>query len=57
MNVLRAAGFNSVIAPLDTPKGLLYRVRVGPYGSAVAADAALGQLQHQGYPGARRVID
>lgn len=52
---IKAMGLSSFISPLDSANGTLYRVRVGPFGSREAAQAALGKLNGNGFPDARLV--
>ncbi|CAN5122319.1 SPOR domain-containing protein [soil metagenome] len=40
----RAAGLTSFVQRVDTPGGVRYRVRVGPYADRASADAALGAV-------------
>lgn len=51
----KAAGQGSILAPIDTAKGTLYRVRAGPYASREAAQAAQGALAGKGFPDAKLV--
>ncbi len=48
---LKAAGFSAFVERLDTSKEKLHRVRVGPYVSRDAADAARVQLKSKGHSG------
>jgi len=48
---LKAAGFAAYVERLDTSKEKLHRVRVGPYPSREAADAARVQLKAKGHSG------
>ncbi|MGH8445460.1 MAG: SPOR domain-containing protein [Solimonas sp.] len=52
---LQGLGQASILSPIDTPKGTIYRVRAGPYTSHDAAQAALGKLNSGGYPDAKLV--
>lgn len=52
---VKAAGQSSVLAPIDTAKGTLYRVRAGPYASREAAQAAQDVLAGKGFPDAKLV--
>lgn len=46
---LKAAGQASIIAPAETARGTLYRVRAGPYSSREAATAARAALVAAGF--------
>jgi DedD protein len=46
---LKAAGQASIIAPAETARGTLYRVRAGPYASREAAAAARVALVAAGF--------
>ena len=48
---LKAAGFAAFVEAATTSKGDLHRVRVGPYPSREAADAARAKLKAAGYDG------
>ena len=48
---LKSAGFPVYTEPLTTSQGTMQRVRVGPYSSRDAADAALARLKVAGYSG------
>jgi DedD protein len=47
---LKAAGYDSIISPLDTAKGTLYRVRAGPFASKDAALGAKPKVVALGFP-------
>jgi DedD protein len=42
---LRTDGFKSVVSPVTGKKGLSFRVRIGPYSSRTAAEAAATKVQ------------
>jgi len=46
---LKAAGLSTLMSPVDTPKGTLYRVRVGPFGSEAQAQAARSKATQLGF--------
>lgn len=48
---LRKSGYTAYTEPLRTSKGTLYRVRVGPYPSRDAANAARDKLKREGQNG------
>ena len=48
---LKVAGFPGYTEAFSTPQGMMQRVRVGPYSSRDAADAALANLKAAGYDG------
>jgi DedD protein len=48
---VKAQGQASIIAPMDSAKGTLYRVRAGPYASREAAAAAQQKLAAGGFTG------
>jgi len=48
---LKLAGFPGYTEAFSTPQGAMQRVRVGPYPSRDAADAALAKLKAAGYDG------
>ncbi len=50
---LAAIGQTVVVAPIDAAAGTLYRVRAGPYDSAVRAEAAHAQITGAGLAEAR----
>ena len=50
-NKLKKAGFAAYTEPLETSKGTLWRVRVGPYPSREAAAAGRDKLKGEGYSG------
>ncbi|MEQ1438201.1 SPOR domain-containing protein [Fontimonas sp. SYSU GA230001] len=52
---MRALGQTVVIAPIDTPRGVLYRVRCGPYASQSAGQEAHARIVAAGYPEARLI--
>ena len=57
VKLLNNAGYPADSSLISTSKGPLYRVRVGPYADADAADAALAKIRKQGYPHALRRSD
>ena len=50
-NKLKKAGYAAYTEPLETSKGTLWRVRVGPYPSRDAAVAGRDKLKGEGYSG------
>jgi DedD protein len=48
---LKKAGHPSYIEPYETSRGRVWRVRVGPYPSREAADAARAKLKAEGFNG------
>jgi DedD protein len=50
-NKLKKAGYAAYTEPLETSKGILWRVRVGPYPSREAAVAGRDKLKGEGYSG------
>ena len=48
---LKRAGYAAYTEPLKTPKGTLYRVRVGPFPSKDAAAATRDRLKGEGQNG------
>jgi DedD protein len=48
---LKRAGYTAYTEPLKTSKGTLWRVRVGPYPSREAANAARDKLKSEGQNG------
>ncbi len=52
---LRRMGEKSLIAPIETARGTLYRVRSGPYSSESLAKAAQAQAVRSGYTDAQVV--
>jgi DedD protein len=48
---LKRAGYAAYTEPLKTSKGTLWRVRVGPYSSREAAQAARDKLRNEGQSG------
>ena len=48
---LKTAGFSAYTEPLNTSKGTLWRVRVGPYPSREAAIVARDRLKQEGHSG------
>jgi DedD protein len=50
-NKLKRAGYAAYTEPLETSKGTLWRVRVGPYPSREAAVADRDKLKGEGYSG------
>lgn len=48
---LKSAGYSAYTEPLQTSKGTLWRVRVGPYPSRQAAIAARDRLKREGHSG------
>lgn len=44
----RALGVGCVVSPGETTKGVVYRLRCGPYASLASADAAAGKLSANG---------
>jgi DedD protein len=48
---LKGAGFPGYVEAAATGKGEVHRVRVGPYASREAADAARAKLKAAGYDG------
>ncbi|HET8882830.1 MAG TPA: SPOR domain-containing protein, partial [Solimonas sp.] len=52
---LKSAGQPNLLAPVETGKGTIYRVRGGPYASEAAAQQALGTIKALGYPGSQIV--
>lgn len=46
---LRSAGLPTVLSPIETPKGTLYRVRVAPLSGEAQAAAARGKAQQLGF--------
>jgi DedD protein len=48
---LKKGGFPSYTETVETDKGTLHRVRVGPYSSREVADAARAKLKAAGYSG------
>jgi DedD protein len=50
-NRLKRAGFSAYTEPLATSRGTLWRVRVGPFATRDAADAARGKLKAAGQNG------
>jgi DedD protein len=50
-NKLKKAGYAAYTEPLETSKGTLWRVRVGPYPSREAAAAGRDKLKGEGYSG------
>lgn len=52
---LKSAGQPSLLAPVETGKGTIYRVRGGPYASEATAQQALDRIKALGYSGARIV--
>jgi len=51
VNKLKAKGFPAYTEPVNTSRGTLWRVRVGPYPSREAASAAREKLKGEGYNG------
>jgi DedD protein len=49
---LKAAGLPTQFGPVDTAKGVLYRVRVGPLADEAAAQAAKAKTAQLGFTGA-----
>lgn len=45
----------NVLAPIDTPKGTIYRVRAGPYASQAAARQAFDKIAAQGFTGSKLI--
>ncbi len=52
---LQSLGQPNVLAPIETPKGTIYRVRAGPYANRAAAQAAFARISAAGYPGSQLV--
>lgn len=52
---IRELGQPAVLAPVETPRGTLYRVRGGPYAGEVQAQAAHRVLVDAGYTDARLI--
>lgn len=52
---LQAIGQPNILAPVDTGKGTIYRVRGGPYASEAAAQAAFAKIKAVGYPGSQLI--
>jgi len=52
---LQAIGEPNILAPVDTRKGTIYRVRGGPYASEAAAQAGLAKIKSAGYAAAQLV--
>jgi DedD protein len=48
-NKLKSRGFPAYTEASSTSQGSVQRVRVGPYGSPEAADAALAKVKAAGY--------
>jgi DedD protein len=48
---LKRDGFPSYAEEVETPKGTMHRVRVGPYPSRDAAATALAKLKAAGFSG------
>lgn len=46
---LKAAGLPTLMSPVDTPKGTLYRVRIGPFGGEAQAQAARAKATQLGF--------
>jgi DedD protein len=53
VTTLKGSGFAAYTEALATGQGAVQRVRVGPYTSRDAADAALAKLKSAGYSGAQ----
>jgi DedD protein len=51
VNKLKKAGFPAYTEPVNTSRGTLWRVRVGPYPSRESASAAREKLKGEGYNG------
>jgi len=52
---LKSAAQPNLLAPVETGKGTIYRVRAGPYASEAAAQQALDKVKALGYPGSQLV--
>jgi DedD protein len=50
-NKLKKAGYPAYTEPLSTSRGILWRVRVGPYSSRESAAASREKLKGEGYSG------
>lgn len=50
---LKAAGQASILSPIDTANGTLYRVRIGPFASREAAAPALARATSAGFAAAK----
>ncbi|MCG9031518.1 SPOR domain-containing protein [Laribacter hongkongensis] len=48
---LAAAGVSASVTPVQTAKGVVHRVRVGPFASEAEAEAALRKIHQAGQPG------
>ena len=48
---LAAAGVSASVTPVQTAKGVVHRVRVGPFASQAEAEAALRKIHQAGQPG------
>ena len=51
VNKLKGRGFPAYTEPVNTSRGTLWRVRVGPFPSREGANAARDKLKHEGYNG------
>lgn len=45
----------TVLAPIDTAKGTIYRVRAGPYASEATAQQAFGKISAHGFSGSQLI--
>ena len=50
-NKLKKAGYSAFVEPVHTSRGMLWRVRVGGYGTRSEADAARSKLKGEGFSG------
>jgi cell division septation protein DedD len=57
LSLLRKIGHRGELTTIQGKKGLLNRVRLGPYPNEAAARKALPKVAHQGYPQAQVVFE